>query len=291
MNLQDILTRAGRENVTITAEQRAGINKTLEFFRMCDERSRTMCEYMLRLIPSSSEEPTALIIGAAHSAEVAKQLRTSGVGFVVLRAKAFNADFASMSMEQFDLKNQGKWARTTNGTLGRLLNAQRNPQPIIETATAHSYASACMAVMVVSEAARDGKRVPQDVRPLLAGLPGLRIDYNSFSQDGFDVTFRMWLQTTDNKEREVWTRTGTAESGEQAKSLEQKLLQRIADLGGGGGKLPPRNPPPGSESSKDKEGPGDGHRKGVLISRVAMRSLAVFAESKAKANAVGRLSG
>jgi hypothetical protein len=147
-----------------------------------------------------------------------------------------------------------------------------------------------MASMVVSEAARRGKLIPDDVKNQLEGLPMLRIDFKSFEQDGYDVIFRMWLTGIAGREKEVWVRTGTAESREQARSIEEKLVQAIADLGGGG-IVPPTEPPSGSEGTKDKEGPGDGKRGDVLISRVGLRSLIVFADKKDSATKVGRISG
>jgi hypothetical protein len=287
---REIQNEAQRLGVEVEPGVREGLQKTLRFYETATQRSTTMTNYLVSLLGSKAATPVAMIIGAGHSKEVMEQLRSQNVSCALIRPIAFNPAFASLSMDEFERKNDLKWARIAEGTLGRLLNGHRRPPAVIETPTAQSYASAYMAVMVVSEAARGGKRVPDDVRVQLAGLPGLRIDFGSFKQDGYDVIFRMWLTGTDGREKELWARAGTADTPEQAKSLEEKLLRAIADLGGGG-KMPPREPPSGSKGTGDREGPGDGKRDDVVISRMGLRSLAVFAESEQKVMAVGRISG
>jgi hypothetical protein len=288
--VREIQAEAQKLGVEVEPEVRDGMQKTLGFYEAATQRSITMTNYMVSLVGSNPAPPAAMLIGAGHSKEVMDQLRSRGVSCALLRPIAFNPSFASLSLDEFERKNDLKWARIANGTIGRLLNSKRKPPSIIETPTAQSYASAYMAVMVVSEAARGGKRVPDDVQTQLASLPELRIDFSSFELDGYDVIFRMWLTGTDKQEKEVWARAGTAETQEQAKTIEEKLRQAIADLGGGG-RVPPRNPPINSKGTGDKEGPGDGKRQDVLISRVGLRSLVVFAESKARVTAVGRISG
>lgn len=288
--IREIQTEAKRLNVQVEPSIRDGLQKTLRFYEVAIQRSATMVNHLANLRRSKPAAPAAMIIGAAHSQEIMDLLQKQRIPCALIRPIAFNPEFGSLSMDEFERKNDLKWARIADGSLGRLLNGNRKPPTIIETPTAQSYASAYMAIMVVSEAARTGKRVPDDVQSQLAGLPGLRIDLRSFEQDGYDTIFRLWLTGTDGREKELWARAGTADNPGQAKSLEEKLLQAIADLGGEGQRSP-SEPPSNSEGTGDKEGPGDGRRGDVLISRVGLRSLAVFAESKQKITAVGRISG
>lgn len=288
--IREIQDQAQRLGVEAEPGVKDGLQKTLDFYETASKRSSTMTSYLVNLLGSSPTAPVAMIIGAAHSKEVIAQLKSADISCALLHPIAFNPTFANLSMDEFERKNRLKWARITNGTLGRILNSYHKPPPFIETPTAHSYASAYMAVMLVSEAARVGKRVPDDVKTELAGLPELQVDLDSFQQvDGYDVIFRMWLTGTDGQKKEVWARAGTADTRERARTLEQELLQAIADLGGGGG-MPPGKPPRESVASGDSEGPGDGKRGDVLISRAGFRSLVVFAESKEKVTAVGRIS-
>jgi hypothetical protein len=288
--VRQIQNEARKLGVQVEPEVREGLQNTLSFYKTATKRSDTMTSYLMNLLASSGAAPVAMIIGAAHSKEVMDKLRKQDVSCALVRPIAFNPTFANLTIEEFERKNDLKWARIANGTLGRLLNNKRKPPSIIETPTAQSYASAYMAVTTLSEAARGGKRIPEDIQTQLSNLPQLRIDFKSIERDGYDVIFRMWLTQTDGTEKEVWARAGTADSPEQAKSLEEKLLQAIADLGGGG-RMPPRTPPSDSEGTRDAEGPGDGKRGDLLISRAGLRSLAVFAESKQKVTAVGRISG
>jgi hypothetical protein len=285
----EILKKARSIGVEIDSETERELQESIEFLRTASKRSETMTVFTVNLT-DKDKGPTAMIIGAAHSERVTEILGEHDVSFVLLRPIALNPDYANLTSEQFDRKNKALWCRTTEGTLGRLLNAQRKPQPIIETSTAESYASAYMAAEIVALASRDSKRVPDDVWDEIKDLPSLEVDRGSFKIDGFDVIFKVIVIDTDGKQREVWIRVGTATTKGRARELEEKLHQSIADLGGGG-RLPPNEPPPNSEPMEDKEGPGDGVRSGTVISRIGATTLVAFAENKSKLEELGTLSG
>ena len=82
---------------------------------------------------------------------------------------------------------------------------------------------------------------------------------------------------------------GTGDTPEATMNLEQKLLQARVDLGGAAN-VPPTKPPSNSTPAKD-EGPGDGKRGNVVISRTGLRTLAVFGTDKVDVMKVGRVSG
>ena len=288
--INEVRKKAKEVGVTVEPEEEKELQSFVQFLRMASQRSATMCDQQAKLLQTAAGKPTAMIIGAAHTERIIESFRQRGISFALLKPIALNPDYGSLSIEQFQRKNHNQWARTTEGTLGRLLNSQRKPPPVIETASVKSYASALLATKLIAEAARRGKRVPDDVRSRLDGLPECQLDWESFTQDGYDVIFRMWLQTTSGGKREIWARVGTADNKEAAKTLEEKLLQRIGDLGGDR-KWPPQEPPPRTISTADKEGPGDGSRGDLTVSRIGREALAVFAASKSKATEVGGLSG
>lgn len=165
--------------------------------------------------------------------------------------------------------------------------APRKPTPIIESATAKSYASALLAGMLVASAARQGKPVPESIWDQISNLPELTVSRTSFAVDGNDVNFAMTLKRTDGMPTR-WVRVGTVDRPDQLQTTEERLLQARVDLGGAGNQ-PPTGPPPNSTASKD-EGPGDGKRGKTVISRTGLDSLAVFAATKADAVGVGRIS-
>jgi hypothetical protein len=283
---------------TISPAARSGLNAELRFFEAGIQRSKVMVNTVAAEL-GDANGPTAMIIGAAHTDGVKRFLQESGVSYVVLTPEALHPKFGSLSIEQFDRKNKGKWARVSPGTLGRLLNPAsatpvkeakgRKPPPIIETATAKSYADATLASILIASAARDKKKVPGDIWNSVQSLPGVTIDRSSFSILDDDVIFSMNLSRTDGTTRTVWARVGSVNSATEARNVEQKLKQAIADLGGGG-KLPPTDPPPGSQAAPD-EGPGDGKRGDVVISRTGLRTLAVYGATKASVLGVGKISG
>jgi hypothetical protein len=155
--------------------------------------------------------------------------------------------------------------------LRQLLETSHKLPPVVATATAKSYANACLAIMLIDLAARAGRIIPDDVRGQLADLPGLRIDWQSFEKDGADVIFHMWLENTGGSEKEVWTRVGRADDCDQASTLAKKLKQAIADRSGEYGRRSPRDPLPS-------------------VSQVGPTTLAIYDQSKGGVLGVGRVS-
>jgi len=288
--LRAIRDKAKEMGVAVEASTRQEMDSVLAFFEMAEKRSETMVGKIAELAGTEPGKVIAMVIGAGHSEQVTKLLRERGLSYALVRPIAFNPEYANLTTEQFDRKNDGKWARISPGTLGRLLNGQRKPPPTIERGTSDSYASAIFAAKVLAEAVRDGKRIPEDVREPLKDLPGAGIDWDSVKiVDGVDVVFSMRLQSVSGKEMQVWMRGGTVATSEDAKTLERKLLQSIADLGGGGNETP-RNPPRGTEPTGSDEGPGDRKRGEIVISRTGRRSLVAFAATQDKVMEIGRIS-
>jgi hypothetical protein len=285
---RDIRDRAREQDVEIDAENKANMDKTIAFFEAATQRSSTMTSYILNQASVKSGAAAAMQIGAGHTSQILGILKTADASYAQIAPKALNPDFAILSNEQFARKNVLEWTRTTEGTLGRLLNAKRKPPPIIGTATAHSYASLNLAVLIVAKAARLGKRVPDDIWGEISGLPELSVDRDSFFQDGYDIVFRAWPIDTAGRKREVWIRAGTSDTKRGADSLEARLVRAIADLDDSDG-IPPQKPPSNSTATKD-EGPSDGKRAEVVVSRIDAEVVAVFAASRDKAAEIGRLS-
>jgi hypothetical protein len=291
---EEIKAKAGELGLNIPDKTRQQFDQYLAFLAARDHASDTMVGHVTTLAKSSGGKPLAMVIGAAHTERVTQLLREANISFALVRPDPLHPEYGQMPFAQFERKHHLQWARTSPGTLGRLLNVpekgKHKPPAIIETAPGKAYVNATFASIRIARAARAGTRV-EDLRPQLTDLPELRIDWQSFERDGGDVLFRMWLKGTDDRtEKEVWARVGAVNSPHQARSLEEKLKQQIADLGGNRGKLPPRDPPNNTKPVKD-EGPGDGKRGEVVVARTGPSELAVFAESKAVLNDVGRLSG
>jgi hypothetical protein len=296
--LREIQKKARDLGVEISAASRAGLQRDLEFYEAASKRSETMVKHVLEVPGVGTGVPTAILVGAAHTEKMEQVLTSRGIAFAVIRAADFNPKRGSLSGEQFERKSEGRWAGDSPGRLGKVLNA-RNPPPVITRATGRSYASMNMAGMLLAHAARGGgeggggDKFPDNVWPLLAGLPELRVDRASITRDGYDVTYRAWLKQDNGSEKEVWGLVGTLSSQQAVKTLEQKLLQAADDLklepGNGGAMLPPGELPPGS-SLADGEGPRDGKRKGVVIARTGRDTLAVYAAKRGDLGGVGKLS-
>lgn len=296
--MRELEDRAAQMSVDISSELRRAADATVGFYEACEGRSKTMVDRTLEIASNGTGGSVAIIIGAAHTEGITQMLRDRNTSFAVIRPVAFNPKYGSLSGPQFERKNTVKWSRVEPGTLGLLLNAPgitqgapgvRKPPPIIETTTAKSYASAEMAAMVIANAARERKRVPEDIWDQIQGLPEFRADRESFRVIGDDVVYKTTLKKTDGTDTAVWARVGTADTVAEAKDLEQKLLQARVDLGGKGN-IPPTKPPANTTATND-EGPGDGRRGKMVISRTGPRSLAVFASSKSDVLNVGKVSG
>lgn len=296
--LREIQKKARDLGVEVSAASRAGLQQDVEFYEAASKRSETMVRHILEVPGAGPGVPSAILIGAAHTEKMVEILAGRGVAFAVIRAADFNPKYGSLSGEQFERKSEGKWAGDSPGRLGKVLNA-KNPPPVITRTTGHSYASMNMAGMLLAHAARGGGgeggrgEFPDNVWPLLAGLPELRVDRDSITRDGYDVTYRAWLKQDNGSEKEVWGLVGTLSSKQATNTLEQKLLQAADDLkhepGNGGAMLPPGELPPGS-SLADGEGPRDGKRSGVVIARTGRDTLAVYASQRGDLLGVGKLS-
>lgn len=262
----------------IEEQAKQDMDNAIAFFEAGAKRTQTMVDFVLGLESKSPGSPLAVIIGAAHTSRTLKLLQFAGVSFAQLTPTALNPDFAMLSDEQFDRKNSQKWVRTSVGTLGHLLNAKRKPPPIIGQTTAKSCASLNLAALLVARANRAGRPVPEAIWSEIGALPELEIDRDSFTQEGNETIFRAWGRDTNSQRKEIWVRVAALDTPNEARTVEEKLFQAIADLGGGG-KLPPRDPPPNSSRSDD-EGPGDGKRDGVILNRIGPREVAVFAASQ-----------
>ena len=293
-----IQAKAAEVDATVEAATRADAAAEMRFLDAGIKRSDVMTKRVLT--ETNPGQPVAMVIGAAHTKGVMDQLRAAGVSFVLLTPKALNPKYGSLSTDQFERKNKGLWARVSPGTLGQLLNPTppvrqtknsgiRKPPPIIGTASARSYANATLAGMLIALAARDKKRVPDDVWDQIGSLPEVVINRPSFAVLGDDVVFSMMLTKTDGTKTTVWARVGSADTPTAARSLENKLLQAAADLGGNDA-IPPTQPPSNTDSTKD-EGPGDGKRAKVVISRTGLRTLAAYGATRDSVVSIGKLSG
>lgn len=284
----ELQTKAQQVGANVDPKDEQGMGQELHFWQVTSGRSETMIKNTLGLPGLAAGDARAMIVGAAHAERVTQLLRQRGVRFVLIKPLALNPKFGQMSVAQFEAKGKARWIQTSDGSLGRLLNSPHKPPPIIETATAKSFASLQFAAIAIARAAAGGGRIPDDVWPEISDLPECTIDRGSFTVLGHDVIFSASLTRTDGSQRLVWARVGTSATPAQAETLEQKLFQSIADLGGGG-RVPPRNPPPNTTFAKD-EGPGDGKRGRLVISRVGLRELAVYGASKTDLLKAGRLS-
>jgi hypothetical protein len=153
-----------------------------------------------------------------------------------------------------------------------------------------------MASIIIARAAGGGKKIPDDIWNDLSSLPGITIDKSSFSRDGPDVIFSAKLTAPGDGSREVWARVGTLPGGQNL-TLEEKLLQDIADLEGKPQASPSDNPPPleppQGSSVAANEGPGDYERnenKKQVVGRLNTAVIAVYGKTKDEVTAAGRIS-
>ena len=310
VNIKELQSKAASIGADVSHEAKQDIEKVLAFYEAASKRSDAMVAEVLDIMASSNGSPVAMIIGAAHSDKVIGILAQKNVHFALIRPADLNPASGSLSVDQYERKVSGQWARDSKGTLGRVLNLHKKPPPVLERISGQGYASMNLAGMLVAKAARSHKRIPDDLLPQLASLPGIRVDHASFGLDGYDVIFRAWLKLDDGREREVWTRVGTIEpaAGAATGTLESKLVKAASDLkadssGGGGNKGGDGGKkgtdvtgddgsgerPKGSQRAEN-EGPGDAKKGDLVISRTGRDTLAVFGSTKEEVRAVGRIS-
>jgi len=167
--------------------------------------------------------------------------------------------------------------------------------------------------MLLAQSARGGGPFPDNVLPQLSSLPGLRIDKDSISRQGYDVIYRAWLKQDDGQEKEVWARVGTVShpGGKVPTTFEGRLLAAADDLkkqpgsgrggrdGGGKGKGPVADASDGNEPPDDlspgahtaeNEGPRYVKKGDLVISRTGRETLAVYGSNREDVQRAGRIS-
>ncbi|HXA65873.1 MAG TPA: hypothetical protein VNV82_12015 [Bryobacteraceae bacterium] len=293
--LNELQAKAQTLNVAIEQSTKRELQNLITFYELRAKASDTMVAGVLQMIAANPGSPTAMIIGAAHTDKVIKLLTKEKVTFAVLRSRDFNPEADSLSGEQFDKKGKGQFVWTASGTLGQLLNGEVNPPPITQTAAGKSYANMHLASLLIADASRNNKPLPDALWDELSKLPEVRIDKTSFSKDGYDVVFRAWLKGVDGKEKEVWARVGTTNNPADTRDLELKLLD--AD------KRFSRKPPTPGTGGGGKKGGGGSTRKtaedhperpkkaGREITPLGPTALAVFGNTKESVGAIPRISG
>jgi hypothetical protein len=291
--MAEIQAKADSVGADVDAATRQAADKATAFYKTCDERSLTMVNSVLSLQRREPSEPIAMQIGAGHTDGVVELLRQNNATFAVIRPIALNPGYANLSAEQFLRKSAGKFVRNSPGTLGKLLNAEKKPPPILGTANGNSLASMNFACLLVAERARSRRLGLASIADSVPNLPGFRVDRDTFERDGDDVVFHAWLKdNNEGTEKSVWARVGSLSTQQAAMTLEQKLKRAISDLtpaGDGGGLIPPTELPPGSQPAKE-EGPRDAKRGDIVISRIGLQELAVFAATRDDVKQMARIS-
>jgi hypothetical protein len=321
--MKTVRAKADSVRAQVPEQTRQDFDRAMRFWEAGVKRSATMVANTAKMAQAADNHAVAMIIGGAHSAGVVKLLKQRGFSYVLLRPDGYDTETGSLSMAAFERKSAGQWHHVAPGTLGKVLSPHHKPPPVIGTATAKSYASALLASTIVAEAARDGKKVPDDIRADLANLPGCKVDLASVRRDGYDTTFRMMVTASDGGEKAIWARVGTTAGSTQTRTLEQKLMTAAGGIGrgdGGGGIRPPDDKTtasadePGSSGKRGKggkdekenqaskegknkekedrdDGIGDKRVEGVTVTRLNSRALAVFGEERTEVDRIGRISG
>jgi hypothetical protein len=101
------------------------------------------------------------------------------------------------------------------------------PPPILNEAPARSIANLWLACVLIADAARSRKPLPEYLWKVLPRLEGVRADFNSFRVEGNDVIFRAWVPGSLNQEVAVWLRVIATGSVEETRSIESKLLDAM----------------------------------------------------------------
>jgi hypothetical protein len=278
----EIVQKARDLQVPIEPETGKQMAQVVNFWKTARKRSLRIGSTAVEAARSANRRPIAVSLGAGHTEEVLDLLQQGGLSFALLTPRAgLDPDTAVLTPDQLGRKDRRQFVRVTPGTLGGLLNAQRKPPPIVDTAQAQSWANMYLVSELLAEAVRNGN--PPLLDQQMKSLTGVRVDPTSLERDGYDVLFKAFLSDTSGHNREVWARVGTTDEPYEVVDLEKKLERAIDELDGRG-----RRPPKGTAPTD--EGLADGKRGDVVINRVGMRALDAFAASKDQVQRLGKVS-
>jgi len=281
--LQDILKKAEEVGVHLPPKVTQGIEQMLLFYETADNRSFTMVRTIADLSKKYPGEPIAMIIGAAHSETVMKALQSNGLYAFLLRPKNLKPDETDKGLTFFNNKSKGLWANDSKGTFGEFLNSdlkERKPPPLIGDITRIGRGSMHYAVSRVAYAARGGLVIPDDIIDELKNLPGgISVDPKSFSQDGFDVIFRLYIEESGKEKKSIWIRSGSvkAQIQEENSLTVTDSLEKDMDYLNAADNEPPQKPPDAGNSTNNTSNSNDPNKGNNKIQRAKNASNSVKA--------------
>jgi hypothetical protein len=227
--IRELRSRASEIGVAIESQPREDLERMEQFYQNSIQRSFTMVNHILTLPSIAARVPTAMIVGASHTEDIAGLLAKDHIGFSVMRPQAFDRRAGQLTFEQFKRKSVGKWAHNESGSLGRIFNAQRKPPPVLNQAQGRTYIATMLAAVLLAKAARLGQQPPDSIL-VLPGLAGLRIDQESFTSDAYHLVFRAEAVGAGEPWKEIWAKVSYPWPAPQDATLEDKLARAITDL-------------------------------------------------------------
>ena len=271
--INKIILESDRLKIEIPSNLRTEIKKEITFLETALIRDKTMSEYILNM--NSKNKPIAMIIGGGHSKGVTEILKNKKKNYYLIRPLHFYPGENSLSSEEYERKIKKEWGVINGvGNIGKLLNNNRKPSPMIEQPTAKSYASALIAGEIIADARNRGLSIPNDIIDDLKKLPEFKIEENSFEIDYNDVIYSAFITTVDGNKNKIWFRAGTipkqsdeVENRSDTNSrltVEEKIMEKITSYSEG--KEPPEKPT-SQKKSESKILAIIGKNKGVIAAK------------------------
>lgn len=247
--LDEIQNEAISRNVRIDSQTSEGMQELKKFFQLASERNAPMVHETIALAKPTTNNPVAMIIGAAHTAGVSKLLRDLRYTFAVITPLALIDcdEVNNLESDAYVRKTKGKSVDSSG--LGSILDGRKKPPTVINRLWMRSKANTYYAISMIARAAASGEKPPFNSLAMLDKLEGVNIDKNTYRIDNGEVIFQANIEDENGKWQRIWIRVGceTANcsgkivTNRDKKSIERRIDELIAETGGGDGKGPPQN--------------------------------------------------
>ncbi len=171
-----------------------------KFYDTASQRTETMVKNTLAI---DSDAPIAMVIGAAHTELVVKQLKEQGVSFAVVRGSSLanNLNKGDLTWAQYNRKTANQ-SIDLPGTLGAILDGRKKPQPVSNKLWFHSKTDVYIAVDMIARAVASGKKPPFD--DIDAKFTNIKI--SPIEVKGNNVIFSVTAPDDNGKDITIWIR-------------------------------------------------------------------------------------
>ncbi len=173
------------------------------FLRARDNASRTMVAATAGLAAESGDSPIAMIIGAAHTDQVCRELDVHALTYAVIRPVSLDGSNSASGRMVFQALNRKRDLKSVDvNKIGAWLDGRIKPQPIVSKKWFQAKSEMYLLTDLVAESAvARGGNPPFGLTEAELDIGLARVDRSTIELDDDDVSFRIFVFKGKRDER------------------------------------------------------------------------------------------